>query len=482
MDPDPRMLEAINAAGGDLASGVGAQTGRPRRATPVPQIFYPFQGELLQHSGKQAAAGRRVSGELTEALTGIIERADYEATFGVSRAPIGHTVDPFFKVRVERDMPFNLSSVTPYFEDPKLNAEFQKRLLPHLRAGKYGATEPDIKGAARLLQQMSTNEPFRILVRQGLAAGPSVAAPLTRDAFGAALLLSSMATQADAPMPTVADLNSGRAVIEPGVVYGGRAASQWSADVPGRRSIGRSNRMMDLFGELAILHAKGPGAGTTMRPGGPLSADALRMFMERIGPSVGLRKKRGVENPPLTTFIGAFPETEQMRERGRRDISAELAYANRGAAVEEIRKMSPEQRLTLVEDAIKARLSPAQYRGLEGNIGSTKLSPEQRMKALLRELDQLEGLEGAGASRQIMEEVAQSGTARASRGRAPSMTRGGTAAREANILTDRQAQKMLASAEKRMKIKTSNPLATIALAAILSSAMLAYGYSGEEAA
>jgi hypothetical protein len=470
MDPDPRMLEAINAAGlGDPASGTGVQFHRPRREFPVPQRPYPFQGELLQDLRQLSPRGRQGFEMLDEALKGVIERNDYTETFGVSRAPIGHVIDPFMKVQLVRDLPFEMSTVAPFFGDKATNDEFQRRLRPYLvKGGKYPATMDQIRPVAHILKELSLNQPFQVLIRQGLAEGPRRGAPLMRDAFVASLILESMATQADAPMPETADLK------KPGVVHGVRRPASWSADVsPTKRSLGRSNQIYKLMAELAILEGKGSSAG------GPLLADTFTMFEERMGPSVGLRKQRSIQAPPLIPYAGAeFPLVADIERRGIKDVGAERGYEVRGSASKEFRALTPEQAYRRTIGTIQRIMTPKEFSEFRRTVGNISGRPiEEKTKLVMRAI---KDLHGQSAVERISEEARGEAQARQERGKAPSPTRGGTVAREYKITTKERS--MLKNAEKAMGFKSRNPLGAIALAAILSGAMLAYGFKGEESA
>jgi hypothetical protein len=461
---DTRFLAELSARGvmsEDVPTGGRASAEMFRRETPVPQRPYPGQAELLQDEAKQLAGGsKRMVRRMTEALKGIIEGNPYTETFGVTRAPIGNFVDPFFRVDVQPDMPFEFSSISPAFDDPKLTAQFYEHTKKLLASKKYSATAPEIKQAVELLN--SFGEPYHIVLQAGFAAGPKIHASNVRQAIILPLLLEGMATAPDTAEMSV------------------RGNERWK-----KRSgvLARSNYIESLHGELAVMKAKGSKAS------GPLLADAINMFLSRLGPSIGLRKGRGPNDIPLTPKLDANnPLIQQALRAARKDIGAREAAKFRQMTTQEFRALDAEGRYKAIADNIEKFLSVDEEVALVRNAGGNlqELPADKRLVRVMRSLEELYGTEAR--DRIVQMTAGRTGPTirpgvqrRGPEAGIPSETRLTKKVVKEKILKPAEAEKIMKQTAKRLGVTPKNPVAVLAIAALLSAAMYA-GMGEREAA
>ena len=456
---DPRLLSTMAELGlspGAVGTGEAGRSGRPRREVPIPQRFYPHQGELLQHYGKQLAGGSsRMAGMFTEALTGIVEGNDYEELFGVSRAPLGNKVDPFFRVKVQRDMPFELSGIYPAFDDPKLTTEFNTRVQKILTSTKYPAVASEIQQASRLINQMG--EPFHVVLNMGLAEGPRFSAPYVRPALSAALLLEGAATYPDTAAMSV----QGR-------------GSRTKAQVP-TGELARSRRIEQRMSQLAVVQAKGA------KIQGPLLADAIKMFIDRLGPSVGLRRGRDVASVPLMPMPSRdIPAMATTTKTAMKDVGAAHSFDLRRLRSQEFMQLTDDQKLAKFMGVLGERLSPVEIRNLVNEAEVNPKSPP--LKVMERLSRQLAIDHGDEARQQVLMDVAGSRQAMQEvKGPGPSKTRLTTTAVAEKVIPEREVLAQMRKTEKRLGIKAKNPLAVLALASVLASAFAAMNPPSEAA-
>ena len=453
---DTRFLAELSARGvmsEDVPTGGRASADLFRRETPVPQRPYPGQAELLQDESKLLAGGsKRMVGRMTEALKGIIEGNPYTETFGVTRAPIGNFVDPFFRVDVQPDMPFEFSSIYPAFDDPKLTSRFYEHVQKILSSKKYGATAPEIKQAVDLLN--SFGEPYHVVLQTGFAAGPRYHASTVKQSFVLPLLLEGMGTAPDTAEMSV------------------RGNERWKKD-SGVRA--RSNYIESLHAELGVVKAK---AG---KVSGPLLADAIGMYLSRLAPSIGLRKGRGPTDIPLTPRLDPnIPLVQEALRAARKDIGARESAMFRQMTSEEFRALDAEGRYKAVVGNIRQFLSKEEEYALARNAGGNlkELPPEKRLVRVLKSLEELHGAEArdrivqmtAGRSAPVVRPGVQR---RGPEAGIPSETRLTKKVVEEKILKPAEAEKIMNQTAKRLGITPKNPMAVMAIAAVLSAAMFA---------
>lgn len=471
---DPRILEQATQVGlgtiGEAGAVEGTQFGRGLRRRdiglePVPRIYYPGQAELLQDIGKVRATQNPKF--LEGAIQGVLD-APFEETYGFSRTPLGATVEPFFKVKVSPDLPFAESSIFPILQDPKETEDMYKRFISYAESKKYSATAREIQRGYLDLRRF--NKDMSMLMELGLARGAQPYGPTYGTAFKHAILLSAAATP-----PGSATL--GYMTRDPRLQTTMGEPRPYRA-ARGEGVLARDTQLMKRFAELGILKAKGRPAG------GPLTADAIRMFQTVLGPSVGLRMGRGPNEVPLTpTIPGENPMIDRARAAATKDIRAQSAAELRSLVAPEVLQLDPQAKYDRVVNVLKARLSPSEFNNImidaaggrplsEATQVLGKLDPETRTRALMRSVG---AAKGQDAMVQTLEEVASTASARARKVVKPAQTRLTTQALEAGVLTRDQAMKQGNKIARQLKPivgAMKNPALVFTLAAILSAGMM----------
>lgn len=471
---DPRILEQATRVGlgtiGETGAVEGTQFGRGLRRRdigldPVPRRYYPGQAELLQDLGKVRAT--QDPKLLQGAIQGVLD-APFEETFGFTRTPLGATVEPFFKVKVSPDLPFSQSSIFPILNDPKETEDMYKRFISYAESKKYGATAKEIQKGYLDLRRF--NKDMSVLMELGLARGAQPYGPTFATAFKHAILLESAATP-----PGSATL--GYMIKDPRLQTTGGEARPYRGP-RGEGVLARDTQLMKRFAELGILKAKGRQAG------GPLTADAIRMFQTVLGPSVGLRMGRGLNEVPLTpTVPGENPMIDRARAAATKDIRAQSSAELRGLVTPEVAQLDPQAKYDRVVTVLKSRLSPSEFNNVmidaaggrplsEATQVLNNLDPETRTRALMRSVG---AAKGQDAVVQTLEEAASTSAARAKKTGKPTQTRLTTQALEAGVLTRDEALKQGNKIARQMKPivgAMKNPALVFTLAAILSAGMM----------
>lgn len=471
---DPRILEQATRVGlgtiGETGAVEGTQFGRGIRRReigldPMPRIYYPGQAELLQDIGKVRAT--QDPKLLQGAIQGVLD-APFEETFGFTRTPLGATVEPFFKVKVSPDLPFSQSSIFPILNDPKETEDMYKRFISYAESKKYSATAKEIQKGYLDLRRF--NKDMSVLMELGLARGAQPYGPTFASAFKHSLLLYSAAIPPGSATLgyMIKDPRLQTTVGEPRPYRGPR----------GEGVLARDTQLMKRFAELGILKAKGRQAG------GPLTADAIRMFQTVLGPSVGLRMGRGLNEVPLTpTVPGENPMIDRARAAATKDIRAQSSAELRGLVTPEVAQLDPQAKYDRVVTVLKSRLSPSEFNNVmidaaggrplsEATQVLNNLDPETRTRALMRSVG---AAKGQDAVVQTLEEAASTSAARAKKKVKPTQTRLTTQSLEAGVLTREEAVKQGNKIARQMKPivgAMKNPALVFTLAAILSAGMM----------
>lgn len=481
MTLDPRLLERAITAGlgaiGESGTPEGTQFGRGVRRRdlglePIPRRFYPGQGELLQDFRKMSAM--RNQEMLGEAIQGVFDQP-FQETFGFTRSPLGNTVEPFFKLKLNQEMPFELSSVYPVLRDPKETEAMYKRFASYAQSRKFPAIYPEIQGAYFDLRRF--NNDLSMVVELGLSKGPKFHTPTIEQAFKHAILLEAAGT-----VPASADMGIGSPEIQ------GALGDRPHRAPRGEGIRARDTRIMKRMAELGMLKAKGRMAG------GPLTAEAFRTFQRLLGPSVGLRMGRGLFDIPLTPGLPAdTPMTAMAQRNAPKELLAEASYERRALVAKEVAALTPEQKYERLMSVLGKNVPQDKMKeivvGAAGGTSShaeasallARLNPEARFKAVARETRNVLGEEAAVST---LERVAQSMKASTEVGDAPSRTRLTRQAIESGVVDQEAVLRAGNKVAKKLKPVTGgirNPLAVLAMAAILSAGFMAAGGSDGEA-
>lgn len=475
---DPRLVEQAIRSGlgtiGESGAVEGTQFGRGVRRRelgldPIPRRYYPGQADLLQNLGKVKAASDPKM--LSQALQGVFN-VPFEETFGFVRTPLGASVEPFFNIEVVPDMPFEMSSVYPILRDPKETDEMYKRFASYAQSKKYPAAAGEIQKGYLDLRRF--NKDMSVLVKLGLARGENFFAPTFRTAFMTGILLEAAATPA-------ASATLGYTVQDPRLQTSGIPSEP--SPYRGARGEGvraRDTQLMKRYAELGMLKAKNRAAG------GPLTAEAIRMYQTILAPSVGLRMGRGVNDIPLRPMAPSEnPMIAKAAAVATKDLRAQASHELRSLVTPEVSALSPQQKYDRTVAIIKSRIGQTgldeimkdaaggEGRSLkEATKALSKLDPEARTKAIIRSVGVLKGQDAAV---QVLEEAAESMAARARVGAAPSQTRLTTEALSSGIMSKEQVIREGNKIANRLKPITGgikNPALVLSLAAILSAGMM----------
>lgn len=481
MTLDPRLLERAITAGlgaiGESGMPEGTQFGRGVRRRdlgfePIPRRFYPGQGELLQDFRKMSAM--RNQEMLGEAVQGVFDQP-FNETFGFTRAPLGNTVEPFFKLKLNQEMPFELSSVYPVLRDPKETEAMYKRLASYAKSQKFPAIYPEIQGAYFDLRRF--NNDLSMVVELGLSKGPKFHTPTLEQAFKHAILLESAAT-----VPASADMAIGSPEIQ------GALGDRPHRAPRGEGIKARDTRILKRMAELGMLKAKGRMAG------GPLTAEAFRTFQRLLGPSVGLRMGRGLFDTPLTPGLPVqTPMVAQAQKNAPKELLAEASYERRALVAKEVAALTPEQKYERLMNLLSKNVPQGKMKEIivdaAGGTASldeasrllARLNPEDRFKAITRGVRAELGEKDAVS---MLERVAKSMQASTEVGAAPSRTRLTRQAVESGVVNEQAVLRAGNKMAKKLKPVTGgikNPLAVMMMAAILSAGFMAAGGSDGEA-
>jgi hypothetical protein len=427
-------------------------TGLPR---PIPQRPYPGRGVLLQDFG-HVLAKNQVK-DLEQSLQGIFDFPFAEG-FGFNRQPIGNEINPFIKVQVQKDLPFAQSSIYPVLKDPGETEKFFAHVRGYLSDGRHPAARTEVERVYRDLRRY--NKDYSLIMQIGTAAGAGYHDATINQALRHAILLESMAT-----VPESADW-SVRAMRHEGV-------------------LARSNEMIRRHAELATLKAKGKPAG------GPLTAEAIKMFQRLLGPSVGLRASRGIEGIPLVpAFYGPDPMVNKAQKTAKKEILAQRSHELRSLATPEAVAADPETKFSRLQSFLESNMDREQYTQVMGDaLGTTRelqlglrkpvVNPESKINAVIDEL-RSRGYDPLLAER-ALEHVAQTSKAARSVGAAPGKQRLTKQAIEGGLVSEEKVLRMANEAARKMKPITGggpkNMSSVLALAAILSAGFMVLNQS-----
>lgn len=443
-----------------VTGAAGAQIERPRR--PKEKVFhryYPGQGELLQDYRKVLAVNRLP--DLEEALQGVFLN-DFEDVFGFTNRPLGGTVQPFFQAELRAAMPFEHSFVFPEFDDPQKTEVFYNKLRAMPAGTKYGATRAEIDLAYRELQQLGGN--YRMKMLLGLDAGPRYYLPTIEQAFRHAILLEGMAT-----LPDNADMGSLRRKAQ--------------------KALGRSEQLGKRHAQLGLLRARGVPVERAVP--GPLLSDAIQMYVNYLGPSLGFRKGRGPEGLPLTpTLAGESPLIDRTRSLALENIRELEGQEIRGLASKKFLKSTDQQRLEALQAHLRTRYKQNVIgqitREIAGDVNT--MEPTRQMRALLEALHSvtaepdIQGRSKMMLNPAVQEAVqAMAGTEEVVKKGLVGKQRLTRTARETGIVTEAQAGKVMKKVANRLGLKPRNAPMVMAIAAILSAGFMVGGLQEEAA-
>jgi hypothetical protein len=440
---------------GDESGLQGAAKEANRRGVPV-----PYRGEGLGglfKSGTQLSA--RANPELLqEKLLDITGQFPFEE-FGIGRAPIQG-------VNVRRDLP----ALASYFDinvmdDPKATESLRKEVQKYLQPGKYSITEPEWRSAAKAIRPYLGN--LGLVMNVGVSKGPRLHRVNMRDAIVTALWLEGLATS-----PQAAEFS----------------------DVRNR------NAQLRTLGKLSVAGQKrlgGVAFGATSRE----LAEAYPIVSEILAPSIGLRASPGKLLEPNIMGSGVF---RPMQEVIRKDVRARL-QSETGMSAQQVSflRKNPEETFRRVVEGLKNNMAPRDFGILVSELqaqGITKMPVEQRLQATLSSLPAMirnpdfefsRNYEGLGES--IMETLAPSAPGKAPKTPSPTrFSREHVTFREGETMLpqSKEGMKILRQEAKRMGGRVNPSIAKglgpapfiLALAAVISSGLVALGGSQEEAA
>ena len=462
---------------GRVSAGQTSKLGG-RRGTPLTPVDYPHRGELLQHERLSTARSKDVLPRLQEALSGafagIQERLPYE--IGPRASEVGQFIVP----RLDPDMPYTLSRLTPVIPgSPSETAEMYQRAQKFLQSQKNPATSREVKMA------MAELAPFLPKVQQvvnlGLQGGPGYHAVNVNQAFRSALLLMSAATIPESAAMSV----TGRHYMRRG---------EGSTALAREREVARRT-VADL-----ISQAKGA-KGQFMGLGGPRVAEAVRMFTQLTGPLAGLRKLQDLKTGQQLTAglppqLLGFPEASSIFPSVEKNVKALRSYEESQEVASSVRELSAEEKAARIEARIQTVMEPEDFKKLKASIGSMEnMTPFQRSQRMIAELM---GRTSTGRdfaietgnrynnlAARVIEEVAEAPKTVKT---APSVQRMTGAVAEAGalggMLDKEEAAKVMRKTASKMNVKLHRNTAGIVmlLGAILSTGLVAAGVAGEEAA
>lgn len=426
-----------------------------RRGVPV-----PYRGEGLGgilKSGTQLSA--RANPELVqEKLLDITGQFPFEE--------MGFTRKPIVGVNVRRDLPalashFNLNVV----EDPKATEALRQEVQKYLRPGKYSITEPEWRSAAKAIRPYLDN--LGLVMNLGVASGPRLHRVNMRDAIVTALWLEGLATT-----PQAAEFSDAR----------NRTAQLRTL---GKLAVGSEKRL------------KGVAFGATSRE----LSEAYPIVSELLAPSIGLRASPGRLLEPNIMGSGVFrPMQEVLSKDVRARQTSESIISSRQAL--ELRK-NPEQAFRSVVETLKKNMAPKDFGKLVAELqaqGITGMPVEQRLQATLRTLPSMirnpefeftRNYEDLGNT--IVSELAPPTLGKPPKLSSPTrFTRQHITFPEGEpmIPATKEGMKILKGVAKKMGGRVNPAIAKglgpapfiLALAAVISSGLVALGGSQEEAA
>ena len=467
-----RLLQSGMLSISEEGKGEGAQFFKPgeRRAVPFPKVDYPHKGDLLQNERLKSARSKDVLPRLEEALGGLFSGIQENVPYPLG--PRGSQVSQFITVKLDPDMPYELSRLVPLI--PQSRAETEE-IYNHARkvlsSTKYPAAQAEVRAA------MADIFPYlprmQQVVNLGLARGPMINAVNVNQAIRSGLLLFSAAT-----IPESAAMST----------YGHKWMRRGNLSGELARGAEVERRMV----EDVVSAAKGA-KGQFMGLGGPRLAEAMRMFTQMVGPMAGLRKSRDPQKgqplaaglPPELLGFGPGSPVFQPVDKNMRAIQA---FEMIEGVNPEVVALSEAEKAKRIEATIQQAMGPEDFNTLLKAAGKLpKKGSFERARALLANVNDPDFAKATqnryrNLALHVVEQVADAPNRRPT---APSLQRQTAAMIEAGALggmvPQREAENIASKMASKMRIKLNrNSLGMVVLlASILSTGFLAAGPEGE---